>query len=573
MVPPLYSPLVRGVIYPIYRGLRGDRILSTLEELERNQWLSPERIEEMQWRRLENLLSQIEIHVPYYRDLFQRAGVKPHDIQSPADFRRLPLLTRENIRDAGNLMISKDPMQRGEVSCTVGPTGEPLRFYVDASAGQIRRANTMRGYRRAGIDVGDRQAFLWGMRLDIPPRERLVNALKNYFLNQRYLSTFDMSDETMLRYAAQLRTFQPRLITACPSALALLASFLMRRGVADIRPHAIVSSGEQLHDEERTIIEEAFGCRVFNRYGSGEFGDIAHECPEHTGLHVMSDLVYVEVLAETGEPVAEGEIGELVVTDLLNYCMPFVRYRTGDLAMPVARLCPCGSAFPLLERVEGRSFDTIVTPDGRRVGGFFWTWLSRAVPGIRKFQIEQRELGGIVFRFVTDSGWSDGNERELERRIKKTCGEGFRVTFEKVEGIPLTPSRRSKFIISSTGGRLLAKSKIHRATITREITGKPDCIIIDGELMDRSDIASGERILVVDITNGERIETFAVRGSSGSGEIIACGSAASRIRAGDRIGIMAFTWTEEASERFSNILVDEHNKFVRYLTEIHGDTV
>jgi aspartate 1-decarboxylase len=214
-----------------------------------------------------------------------------------------------------------------------------------------------------------------------------------------------------------------------------------------------------------------------------------------------------------------------------------------------------------------------VTPAGKRVGGFFWTWLARVVPGIRKFRVEQREPGGVVFRYVAGPGWNDENERELERRIKKNCGEGFRVAFEKVEEIPLTPPRSPKIIVSDTDGRLLVKSKIHRATITGELPGKPDCIIIDGDLLERSDIVPGERILVVDITNGERIESFAVRGSNGSGEIVVCGSAASRVRAGDKVGIMAFTWTEGASERFSNILVDERNRFVRYLTELHGDMV
>ena len=572
MLPPPYPPLIRGVIYPVYRGLRGDKLVSILEELEKNQWLSPKELEDMQWRRLGTLLSQIELHVPYYQDVFRRVGIRPEDIQSPADFQKVPLLTKEIIRRAGNLMISKDPMRRGDASSTGGSTGEPLHFYVDASAGPVRRANTMRGYRRAGIDIGDRQSLLWGMPLDVPLRERLVNAVRNYFNNHLYLSTFDMSDGMMFRYASQLRAFKPHLFTAYPSALALFAGFCRSRGITDIRPRAIISSGEQLFESQREIIEAVFGCRVFNRYGNREFGNVAQECGEHHGLHVMSDLFYVEILAENAEPANEGDVGEIVVTDLLNYYMPFVRYRTGDLAVSTGRVCPCGSGFPLLERIEGRSFDAIVTPDGKRVGGFFWTWLSRAVPGIRKFQIEQRERSGIVFRFVPDSDWRDEYERELEKKIKENCGEGFRVTFARVEDIPLTPSGKSKFIISNMGERLLAKSKIHRATITGEIPGKSDCIIIDGELMDRSDITSGEKVLIVDMTNGERIETFAVRGPKGSGEIVACGAAAKCIRAGDRIGIMAFTWTEETSGFFKNILVDEHNRFVRYLTEVHGDT-
>ncbi len=571
MLSALYPPFVRNVVYPVYRGLRGDKIIALLETLERDQWRSPQEIEELRWARLERLLSQIALYVPYYRELFARDGIKPEDVQGPADFRTIPLLSKEIIREAGSLMISQDPVRRGHASSTGGSTGEPLRFHVDVAAGPFRRANTIRCYRRAGIDIGDRQAFLWGTALNIPARERVTGALKNYFYNHLYLSTFDMSDERMSRYASRVRDFKPHCITAYPSALALFAEFCKGRGVADIRPRAIVSSGEQLFDGQRELIEAAFQCRVFNRYGSREFGNVAHECGEHRGLHIMSDLCYLELVAENGEPAKNGEIGEIVITDLFNFYMPFVRYRTGDLAVSTGRTCPCGSGFPLLERVEGRSFDAIVTPDGKRVGGFFWTWLSRAVPGIRRFQVEQRERSGVMFRFVAGPDWRDEYERELEKKIKENCGEGFRVVFARVDDIPLTPSGKSRFIVSNLGDRLLAKSKIHRAVVTGERAEHPDCLLIDGELLERSDIAVGEHILIVDITSGERIETFAARGTAGSGEIVACGAAAKRIKAGDRISIMAFTWTDGPVERFSNILVDEHNRFVRYLSETHGE--
>jgi phenylacetate-CoA ligase len=572
MLPSPYPPLVRSVIYPAYRGLRGDRLISFLEELEKNQWRAPREIDDIQWRNVEILLAEAVQRVPYYRELFRRAGIKPEDIQNPDDLRKLPLLTKETIRDAGGRMISKDPMRRGEATKTGGSTGEPLHFYVDVSAGQIRRANTIRGHRRAGIDIGDRHAVLWGMPADVPFRGRLVDAVRNYFNNHLDLSTFDMSDATMLRYASRLRRFKPHLITAYPSALSLFAAFCRSRGIADIRPRAIMSGGEQLFESQRELIEDVFGCRVFDRYGSVEFGNVAQECGEHRGLHVMTDLYYVEILAENGEPANEGDAGEIVVTDLTNLYMPFIRYRTGDLAVSTRRTCPCGSGFPLLERIEGRLLDAIVTPDGKRVGGRFWSWLSRAVPGIRRFQIEQRAVNGIVFRFVPGAEWRDENERALEEKIKANFGESFRVAFAKVDDIPLAPSGKFRFIVSNMGERLLAKSKIHQATITKELPGKPDCIVIDEELMELADIAAGEKVLIVDITNGERVETFAVRGRGGSGEVIACGAAAKRIHAGDKVGIMAFTWTDGRSERFSNILVDDGNKFVRYLTELHGDT-
>jgi phenylacetate-CoA ligase len=571
MFPPLSPMLIRNVVYPVYRGFRGDTLLAVLEELERNQWLSPKEIEDLSWQRLGKLLSQSVLYVPYYRDAFQQAGLKPDDIQSPADFSKVPLLTKDIVRGAGNRMVSQDPLRKGFASSTGGSTGEPLYFYGDATSGPIRRANTMRGYRWMGVDVGDRQAMLWGMHLDVPFRERLVSAVKNYFSNTIYLSTFDMSDQSMLRYAERLRAYRPRLLTGYPSALALFASFLRMKRIMDIRPRAIISSGEELYESQRELIEAVFGCRVFDRYGSREFANVAQECDEHRGLHIMSDLFCVEILTGDGRAANEGEVGEVVVTDLSNFYMPFIRYRTGDLAVSTGRTCACGRGLPLFDRIEGRSFDAVVTPEGKHVGGFFWTWLSRAVPGIRQFQIEQRERSGVCFRFVPGPEWRDEYERRLERKIKENCGEGFRVTFVRVEEIPLTVSGKARFIISNIGERLVAKSKIHRATITAEAREKPDGIIIDAALMELGGIAAGEKVLIVDMTNGERVETFVVPGPKASGGIAVCGAAAKCIRAGDKISIMAFTWAEGPPELFSNILVDDANRFVRYLTEVAGE--
>ncbi len=573
MFPPLPPALIRNVIYPVYRGLRRDRLLSVLEELERNQWLSAREIEDLQWSRLAALIRGIAAYVPFYEDLLKQISLAPEDLQSPEDFRRIPFLTKEIIRSAGARMTSKDPIRRGFPSSTGGSTGEPLFFYGDVSTGPLRRANGMRGFRWAGIDIGDRQAVLWGTHLGSGRRERAAQAARNYFSNTLYLSTFDMSDASMERYAARLRAFRPQLFTGYPSALALFAAFLRSRRAQDIRPRAVIASGEELYESQRELIEAVFGCRVFDRYGSREFAGVAHECEEHRGLHVMSDLFYVEVVTESGRPASEGEIGEIVVTDLFNTYMPFVRYRTGDLAVTTGRTCPCGRGLPLLERIEGRSFDAIVTADGRHIGGFFWTWLSRAVPGIRRFQVEQRERSGVIFRFVPGPEWRDEYERSLEKKIRENCGDGFGVSFERVGEIPLTPSGKSKFIISNVGERLVVKSKIHRATITAEEPDGPDCIVIDEEIMELANISRNEKVLIVDMTNGERVDAFAVPGARGGGAVTVCGAAAKLVHTGDTVGIMAFTWSEGPTGRFANILVDERNRFARYLTENAGDTV
>jgi phenylacetate-CoA ligase len=421
------------------------------------------------------------------------------------------------------------------------------------------------------VDIGDKQAIFWGFSLDKPAGKRITEGIKNYFNNIQTLSTFDMSDGAMARYASRLHSYRPDYIVGYPSALTLFADYCKRTGTVVPRPKAVISSGERTFPHQREIMESVFGCPVFDRYGSREFACVAHECAVHRGLHVFSDLFFVEVVHETGRPAEVGEVGELVVTDLLNLYMPFIRYRTGDFAVPTDRTCGCGRGLPLLERIEGRAFDAIVTPSGKQVGGFFWTWLSRAVPGIHRFQVEQRRRGGVTLRIVPGPEWRNDYRSTLEARIKETCGENFHVTFQIIDDIPLTPSGKSKFIVSNLEERLVIKSKIHKATVTGTDPEGIDRLAVDEALMEHGNLAPHEKALVVDNTNGARVETVVVPAPRGSGSIVSGGGASRHIRKGDEVSIMAFTWSDDIEGAFSNILVDGDNRFVRRLIEKAGE--
>lgn len=574
MIPPFSPSFVRNIIYPLYRTTRGDNILTFLRELERNQWLSPGEIEEMQWSRLTDFLRQITVQVPYYRNLFRDLDINAEDIRSPADFEKVPFLTKDIIHRAGKNMFTTDTRRNGYSSSTGGSTGEPLYFYVDKAAGPVRRASTLRAFRWIGIDVGARQAHVSGLPLDIPWTERVANAVRNYFNNMVYLSTFNLSEQAMHRFATMLRRYKPDLLIGYPSALIVFAEFCKNRGISGIHPRVTISSGEKMYPHQKETLESVFDAPVYDRYGSNEFANVAQECEERNGLHMFNDVMYIEIIHESGRPCQSGEVGEIVITDFLNPYMPFVRYRTGDCAVPTDRACPCGRGFKLIDRIEGRTFDTVVTPDGRSIGGYFWTYLSRMVPGVKQFQVEQRDRNRIVYRIVPGPEWRNDSTAELERKVKEQMGQGVDVTFDIVDEIPLSPAGKFKFIVSKVEERLVVKSKIHKASVTGAAENRIDCIFIDEELLELSNISPCEKVLIVDNTNGARIETFAMPADKGSGEIVISGAAASSIHAGDEIIVMAFTWSEGThAAQFKNILVDESNRFVRYLMEVPGQKI
>ncbi len=573
MLPPLHPSLVRNVIYPLYRGLRNDQLLGYLDTLERNQWLEPSRLEEIKWRKLEKLLKEATRHVPYYRKLFREHGIRVKNINSYSDLAEIPFLTRERIRRYGNSMISTDPFRRGHPSRTAGTTGKPLRFYYDSSASPLKRASMLRADRWAGMDLGDREFKLWGLPPDEPGGERISRWLKNYLNNIFAFSALDMSEHSMSKYASALKRLKPGYISGYPSALEMFADFIRINSLEVGNPRSVITGGEKLYPGQRNIIEGVFGCPAYERYGCREFSYLAQECEEHEGLHLFSDLFLVEVIHQNGRPAGSGEAGELVVTDLTNRYMPFIRYRTGDFAIPAGRTCSCGRGFPLLHSIQGPSLDRVVTPDGGKIGSFLWPRLLNGIPGVENFQIEQRDSNGIILKLVTDDEWRDEYSELIETRITRNCGEDFRVSFARVDDIPQDSPGNYRLVKSDMQERLLIKTKIHKATITGVDPEGFDSLTVDLELMRCGNLNPGEKVLIVDNTNGARVETTVREGEEGSGEIVVAGAAGRHIHRGDEVSVMAFTWAGTTGGKFNNILVDEDNRFVRYLTDRAGDKI
>lgn len=446
--PGMNPMIVRKLLYPAYRFIKRDGILPKLRELERKQWLSTDELLALQWTKLKKLLSYAYESVPYYRSLFSDVGLRPDDINSAEDFARIPILTKEDIRKNMDRLTAPDFDRKKLIpNSTGGSTGENLKFYNDLSMNEYATADTLRCKRWLGVDIADKEVRLWGSRFDIRRSEVLSIRIKNNFMNDLYLSSYDLSVESMKRYVDKLVRYRPKLITGYASPLTVFANYLLENGMDRIRPQAIISSAETLFPHQREVIESAFGCKVFNRYGCREFGNIAHECPEHKGLHISVVRMYLEFL-QARKPVAPGQLGEIFVTDLDNYGMPFIRYRIGDLGVPSDRKCRCGRGLSLMERAEGRVYDIVTTPSGKRVAGTYWSFISRAVEGIKQFQVIQKQRNGVAFSIVPDNRFKSESLEYLKAKIAEHCGEDFQVTFHIVDEIPLTGSGKFRFVIS-----------------------------------------------------------------------------------------------------------------------------
>jgi phenylacetate-CoA ligase len=396
-----FAWLVRRAVAPAWAAWERSPYLRHERRLRRTQFHAPERIRADQWQRIGILLRHAYHTTRFWKERLDAAGFTPERIRDWDDFRAIGLLTKADLRARGQDM-------RSELYCqapvhhrkTSGSTGVSVELVVDDAAQQFHRACTLRADQWSGWRLGERVAMIWGNPeyLHRGWRGRLRNALLE---RATYLDTLKMDAAAIERFTRALLRRPPSLLFGHAHSLYLFAEFLRDREPGLIRPRGIISSAMVLHDWERRTIEDVFQCPVTNRYGCEEVGLIACQCERHAGLHVNADAIHVEVLRGDGTPAQPGEPGRVVVTDLVNRAMPIIRYQVGDMATVSAAGCSCGRGLPVLERVEGRIADYVVTPRGELISGISLTEnFAVMVPGVAQLQIVQEEIDRFVFRIV-----------------------------------------------------------------------------------------------------------------------------------------------------------------------------
>jgi len=452
----ILSSLIRHVIAPLWARWERSPYLKHHRTLSRTQYDPPETIRKRQWDTITALVRHAYETAPFWQARFEQAGIRPQTLHSFEDFREIPLLTKGDLRCHGDEMLSSCyPREQLFRKTTSGSTGVSVAVLVDEAALQWKRACTLRSDQWSGWRLGERVAAIWGNPeyVKLGWRGRLRNAL----LERRiYLDTLKMDEQAMDRFAAALRRRPPSLLFGHAHSLCLFAQFLSIRGGAGFRPRGIISTAMVLHSWERRTIEEVFGCPVTNRYGCEEVSLIASQCERGEGLHVNADGVYVEVLRDDGTPAAPGETGKVVVTDLANRAMPIIRYEVGDMAVPAEGGCPCGRGLPLLERIEGRVADYVVTAGGEMISGISLTEnFAVMVPGLAQLQIIQEEIDRFVFRIVKGPDFGPASLRKIQRLVAERFGPDVNYGCRYVDRILPEASGKYRFCICNVEKNLV----------------------------------------------------------------------------------------------------------------------
>lgn len=443
----VYPKIVRNVLYPLVLWRRGDlRERAFLEEFERSQFLPAEEIRALQLQRLRTLLDFAYRNCPFYRQRFQERGLVPSDVRRLEDLALLPPLEKRDIQQHRDALIAENwPASDRIPNQTGGSTGQPLSFFLSAARKQTRSAATIRHNRWAGWDVGDKVAYLWGAPQD-QPRPGLRTFLRSRLVDrQLFLDTGSLTEERMRDFNDRLKAFRPRVIVAYARSAMLFARYLRANGMSPYQPTSIVTSAEVLEPADRTLLQEVFGCPVFNRYGCREVSVIASECSAHDGLHTMAEGLYVEVVR--GDALAgPRETGSLLITDLLNFAMPLIRYRIGDMGSWAEGTCACGRGLPRLQAVTGRVTDMVVGTDGRLVSGVFLaTYVIAQRPSLGQVQIRQQKAGELRYRIKPGPSFGSEDIDYLTRATRRYLGDRAAVTIDYVDELPCEPSGKFLF--------------------------------------------------------------------------------------------------------------------------------
>ena len=411
-------------------------------------WKNPRKpwkeIEKYQLKKVKSVVHHAYTNSPFYYKKFKKAGINPSDIKTLNDLSKIPVTTKEELRNAGDSVIAQNisPRQYRRIT-TSGSTGRKLtiihssdfvshaharfyRIYVDLG---MRPFKTVSYIRYSPLDetiLFDRIGDIFFQKLKLAP--------------SYYISTFLDVDQQLELLLDQT----PHILVGHPPDLVALAK-KMCAAKRYITPDFIVSTSELLIEKEREFIEKTFACPVYNEYSSFEVSYIARDCKKKR-MHILADSVLVEFLKD-GEPATPGEEGEVFVTLLFEDATPFIRYKQGDIASYTDEPCDCGITFPLMNVIEGRTDDFVVLPSGEKIPP------TRVVPiffefeSVREFNVIQTALTTLVVNVVPTEYYTEKEEEELINLLKTEL-PGINITVKHVTTIEKTPAGKKRAVIN-----------------------------------------------------------------------------------------------------------------------------
>ena len=441
------SPIRKNIFEPLFLKKSGSPKLKYWHTLEKTQYYTHQQLKEIQWQRLKNIWKFVWKYNIFYKKRFIDAGLTEQSLKSPDDLAKLPLLTKKDIRANIKDMISSGFVKKDLLHFkTGGSTGKALDIYMTEECSELRNACARRHDRWTGWEPGDPIGAAWGNpKLPESIKEKLKNALVQPYI---YLDTMAVTEKSVQAFATAWQKIKPTLLFGHAHSLFILGQYVEKTGIENIRPTGILSTSMMLLPHERIHIEKVFQCKVTDRYGCEEVSLIGCECEKHKGMHLNIEHLFIEFIKDDGCHAESGEEGNIIITDLMNKAMPFIRYKVEDVGVPLNKECPCGRGLPLMDKVTGRVADFLIKSDGTKIAGIslIENSLTR-IPGIDQMQIIQNELNSLLLKVVPGKGFNKIWQKELKTYFENCFDQKINITIKKTDNIKPEKSGKYRFSI------------------------------------------------------------------------------------------------------------------------------
>lgn len=380
----------------------------------RLRW-SKDKLKRFQDKRVRQVVKNAYESVPFYQRFFRKNNVDIGEIRGVEDLYKLPILKKQTFKNqpAREIISKKYELEELKKVRTSGSTGKPFEVYINSKEDAWRKAI----YMRANISCGQRLRDKW-LVMTSPHHFNDTTGIQRKLgiYAQTCISLFESSDNKI----RQISDLKPDIIDGYSGSLVLLAKEIKRRDLKSINPRIMFGSAESIDFNSRRFIEKIFDAPFFDQYGAAEIDRSAWQCVERDEYHMDVDSVITEFVDEKGEPVAEGEKGEVVFTSLFNYAMPFIRYAIGDVGIPSNNECSCGINLPTMKGIEGRRDSFLLLPGNRVISPMVFNYAFSSFKyynEINQYRVRQRKIDR--FEVVFEMSKASIEEREVEKEFRK----------------------------------------------------------------------------------------------------------------------------------------------------------
>jgi len=408
------------------------------------------QLKEYQFKELIKLIKHCYNKVPFYNQLFDNLNISINNISSIDDIEKIPIIDKDTILKNKDEFISRNYNKKKLIPMhTSGTSGSGLQFYVSLKAWQKEYAFVW-ARRRNGVQKGEKRLTFNGRSIIPFEKEKPPFWINNYYSNQILFSQYHMTEKNLKYYTEKINKTNYKYIEGYPSTIYIIADYILENNITlNNYPKKIFTSSETLFEWQRDVIEKAFKSRIFDSYGTSELTTLITEC-EYGNYHLNYEYGITELKKISRE---DNEVKyELISTGFLNKAFPLLRYKIGDYILidESIKSCKCGAPGPVIQRIEGRMEDIIVTPSGRKIGRL--DHIFKDMEKIKESQIVQETRDEISIKVVKRKGYSLKDEKKLLNEFKERLGEEIEYNIEYVKNINRTSSGKFKAVISKVKG-------------------------------------------------------------------------------------------------------------------------